>query len=456
MESLVRDLAGIVGDQSVLVGAGTRPYVADATEAEGLEGSADAVVLPRDQDEIAAVMDWCYARGVAIVPRGGGTGYAGGCVPSGGVVISMECLNRVRSIDPIHWCAEVEAGVTTRRLQQLARENGLYFPVDPGAAEQSHVGGNVATNAGGPHAFKYGVMGAWVTGLEVVIPPGRVVRLGGSARKDVAGYDLVSLLLGSEGTLGVITAAQVRLMPAVPARLPIVAFYASTREGVDAMEAAMVSGIVPAALEYLDGPTVEMTKRSFPGDVPSQAAFALIAEADGNQDEAAAGRALLLEELSDGSVGVYAPSEPHDIDALWRWREGVSIAVTAALGGKMSEDIAVPLNALADAIEGTITIGSAHGLRACSWGHAGDGNLHSTFLFDRTDTTAVAAATRAKADLFAMAIDLGGTISGEHGIGLLKSGWLRRQWSAEATALHEGVKTTFDPKGLLNPGKKTP
>jgi FAD/FMN-containing dehydrogenase len=354
----------------------------------------------------------------------------------------------------MHWCAEVEAGVTTRKLQELARDNGLYFPVDPGAAEQSHLGGNVATNAGGPHTFKYGVMRAWVTGLEVVVPPGQVIRLGSSVRKDVAGYDLASLLVGSEGTLGIITSVNVRMIPAVPARFPIAAFFASTQAGIDALGAAMACGVVPAALEYLDGPTLEMTKRSFPGDVPEGIAFALVTEADGSEEEALSGRDSLLEAVSNEATSVFAPTESQNIAALWRWREGIGIAVDAALGGKMSEDIAVPLNVLAEAVEGTLQIGSRHGLHACSWGHAGDGNLHSTFVFDRSQTDAVAAAKAATTDLFKMAIDLGGTISGEHGVGLVKGGWLQHQWAPEAVALHEGIKELFDPKHLLNPGKK--
>src|SRR3989442_2000785 len=196
------------------------------TEARGLSGRADAVALPRSAAEVAEVVAWCYAHGVAIVPRGGGTGYAGGAVPlDGGVVLSLERLDRVRSFDPLLWRIEVEAGLRTAELRRIAREGGLLFAPDPGAAEQSQIGGNIATNAGGPHTFKYGVTGAWVTGLEVVLPPGELVRVGGAIRKDVAGYDLKNLLLGSEGTLGVVTAVWLKLIPAPEAALPVVGFY---------------------------------------------------------------------------------------------------------------------------------------------------------------------------------------------------------------------------------------
>src|SRR5216117_4403507 len=204
----------------------TAAYLHDQTEARGLSGRADAVALPRSAEEVAEVVAWCYTHGVAIVPRGGGTGYAGGSVPlDGGVVLSLERLDRVRSFDPLLWRIEVEAGLRTSEVRRIAREGGLLFAPDPGAAEQSQIGGNIATNAGGPHAYKYGVTGKWVTGLEAVVPPGELVRFGGPIRKDVAGYDLKSLLIGSEGTLGVITAAWLRLTPAPEAAWPVIGFF---------------------------------------------------------------------------------------------------------------------------------------------------------------------------------------------------------------------------------------
>src|SRR5881409_1073350 len=227
--SVERELRASVAAE---IAAPTAAYLHDETEARGLLGRADAVALPRTAEEVAEVVAWCYARGVPVVPRGGGTGYAAGAVPiGGGVVIALERLARVRSFDPLVWRMEVEAGMTTADVRRVAREGGLLFPPDPGAAEQSQIGGNIATNAGGPHAFKYGVTGAWVTGLEAVVPPGEVVAVGGSARKDVAGYDLKSLLIGSEGTLGVVTAAWLRLLPAPEASLPVAAFQSDIRSG---------------------------------------------------------------------------------------------------------------------------------------------------------------------------------------------------------------------------------
>jgi glycolate oxidase subunit GlcD len=421
----------------------------------GFHGRADAVVLPGSTDEVERVLAWCYEHEVALVPRGGGTGFAGGAVPiDGGVVLGLERMARIRAFDPLLWRICVEAGVTTANVRRLARENGLVFPPDPGAAEQSQIGGNIATNAGGPHTFKYGTTGSWVTGLEAVVPPGEIMSVGGPIWKDVAGYDLKGLLVGSEGTLGIITAAWLRLIPAPEAVLPVAGFYATPQDGCAAIERVLGNGLLVAALEYLDRTTLEAAGSSFPSEVAQQAFFLVIAEADGSHSEAERLRTELLDVLADGAVAVHAPTNPSTIAELWRWREGVSIAVTAQRGGKVSEDIVVPLDRLGEAIEETLAIGARHGLRACSWGHAGDGNLHSTFLIAPDDENELARAELAADELFALATRLGGSISGEHGVGWMKRGQLVRQWPPRALELHAEIKRAFDPKGLLNPGKK--
>jgi glycolate oxidase subunit GlcD len=427
----------------------------DETETRGLRGRADLVVSPGAAEEVAAVVGACYAAATPIVTRGGGTGYAGGAVPlEGGVVLSLERLDRIRSFDPLLWRMHVEAGVRTSEVRRLARENGLVFPPDPGAAESSQIGGNIATNAGGPHAFKYGVTGAWVLGVEAVVPPGELITVGGPLRKDVAGYDIKSLLIGSEGTLGVITAAWLRLLPAPDAALPVVGFYEEEDAGVAAIEAVLGNGLVPAALEYLDGRVMAASAATFPAPLQAGIGFAVMAEADGSAGEAAALAAELEAVLSDGALAVYAPTAAADVARLWRWRDGVSIAVTSERGGKVSEDIVVPVDRLREALAGTAEIAARHGLESCSWGHAGDGNLHATFLVDRSNDSELERAAEAADDLFALATSLGGSISGEHGVGLVKRRQLSRQWQPPAVALHEALKHVFDPDNLLNPGKK--
>jgi glycolate oxidase subunit GlcD len=446
-------LTRIVGRDGVRT-AGIARYLVDEAQTSGIHGHADAVVFPRSTADVAAVMRRCYADGVPITPRGGGTGYAGGAVPQGGIVLSLERLNRIEAFEPLLWRIRVQAGVVTAALRELARANGLLFPPDPGAAESSQIGGNVATNAGGPHAFKYGVTGRWVTGIEAVVPPGEIVQVGGPLRKDAAGYDLKGLLIGSEGTLAVITSVWLSLIPTPEAAYPIVASFQTADEGCAAIEAILGTGLQPAAIEFFDEHVIAASSARFPGDEPL-AGFVVIAEADGNQLDALRVRDELADVLEQSATLIRTP-EGREIEALWRWRESISGAVTAIRGGKLSEDIAVPLDRLRDAITRTREIGARHGLSACSWGHAGDGNLHSTFLIDPTLEEERSTAEAAASELFTMAIELGGSISGEHGIGVLKSGQLRHQWPAAAIRLHEAIKDTFDPKGLLNPGKKAP
>lgn len=444
-DALENDLAGIVGSEYVRHDA---RFLEDASRAMGLRGRAAATVLPGSAEEVRAVVAWCYGRDVTIVPRGGGTGYSGGAVPldPGAVVLALDRLDAVRSFDPGLWRIEADAGVTTQTVQRLARENGLFFPPDPGAAEQSQLGGNLATNAGGPHCFKYGVMRAWVTGVEAVLAPGELVRFGGPTRKDVAGYDLTGLLCGSEGTLGIITSAWLRLIPAAAVQLPVVGAFGGVSEGCAAIERVLASGVVPATIEYLDAGTLAASAASFPGGLPEGTGFLVACEADTSEADAA--------ELAEALAGELGPALRPSARELWRWRDGVSLAVTARRGGKLSEDIGVPLDRLAEGIAGTVAIAEHHGLEGVSWGHAGDGNLHSTFLLEPGDEEQLERAHAAVEELFALAISLGGTISGEHGLGWLKRGQLSHQWAPGAVAAHEAIKAALDPKGLFNPGKK--
>jgi glycolate oxidase subunit GlcD len=444
MPELIDALSAIVGGEHVQADVDRR-YLEEAIGNE--VGEARAIVFPADAEQVREIVAWCYANDVAIVPRGGGTGLAGGAVPHGGVLLSLERLTRIRQFDPLLWRIQLEAGVPTQELRRIVRESGLFFPPDPGAAEQSQLGGNLATNAGGPHALKYGVTGAWVTGIEAVIAPGELIRLGGATRKDVAGYDLTSLLIGSEGTLGIITAAWLRLIPAPEVSFPIVAFYSDTETGCETIEQVFGNGIEAAALEYFDRGTFEITRGSFPGAAPHDA-FVIIAEADGSPVEAARIRGELVSVLGESAIALLEP----EADALWRWREGIAHAVAGKLGAKLAEDVAVPIDALGRAIDLTVEIGARHGLEAVSWGHAGDGNLHSNFLFDPA-SDGRGRAGDAAADLLSEIVALGGTISGEHGIGSLKLPYLDLQFAPPVLAAMKAVKQALDPKGLFNPGK---
>jgi FAD/FMN-containing dehydrogenase len=462
VDVLARDLGTLVGAEQVRTPRANE--LEDATRWTGLRGVADAIVTPADAREVARVVAWCYARDIPITVRGGGTGLSGGAVPDGGVVLALERLARVRAFDPEWWRCEVEAGVTTATLHRRAAEAGLRFPPDPGAAESSQIGGNLATNAGGPHAFGHGSMRAWVLGVEAVLAPGELVQIGGPLRKDVAGYDLASLLVGSEGTLGVITAAWLRLIPPPGAEQLVLAVFPSAQAAQDGVAGALVSGAVPAALELLDGGALQDAGATLPVagaaaalaelDDPGRAHL-LVAHLEGDLVEATAARgdALAAAWQDAGATWTAAP-DASSAAALSGWRASVSGAVAARRGGKLSEDVTVPTDRLADLLAGSEAIARRRGLEHAAWGHAGDGNIHCTFLLDPTSEPERAAVQDAAEELFSLVIALGGSVTGEHGIGRLKNGQLAQQWDAGAVAAHEAIKRALDPKGLFGPGRK--
>jgi FAD/FMN-containing dehydrogenase len=454
-DALGDDLRRLLGDAAVECPVVDREWLHDGTESAAVVGAAAAVVRPANADQVAAVVGYARAQGLPIVPRGGGTGYAAGAVPfAGSLVLSLDRLRQVRSRQPENWSLGVEAGVTTAEVRRLAREDGLCFPPDPGAAEQSQIGGNVATNAGGPHCFKYGVTGRWVTAIEAVLGSGELVRVGSGLPKDVATLDLRALLVGSEGTLGVITAVWLRLMPEPEVRLPVLAVFGSAQEGADAVALAMASGVVPSALEFLDRGAIEAARASYPGELPAGAEFAVLAEADGTLAGATAEQALLADMLRPTATALLAP--PAAAAArIWAWRDGVSLGVLAYRGGKLSEDIVVPVDRLAEAVLGVRALGEEIGLETTTWGHAGDGNLHASFLFDRADADQLARATAAAPRLFALARSLGGSISGEHGIGRFTLA-AAAELPTDILRLQAAIKDVFDPAGIMNPGAKIP
>jgi FAD/FMN-containing dehydrogenase len=455
--AMTSELARLLGAEHVLDAPAGSPYNFDSTRRRGVAGRADAVVRPGTPEQVAAVVAWCYEHDTPIVPYGGGTGLVGGAVAiDGGVVVSLERLRAVRELTPELWRMLPEAGVSTRNVQRLARENGLMFAPDPGGSEQSQIGGNVATNAGGPHALKYGVTGSWVTGIEAVLAPGELISIGGWIRKDVGGYDLKQLLIGSEGTLGVITAVRLRLLPAPESALALVVFTGSRADGCAAALDLFAAGVQCSVLDFLDGAVLEIARRSYPDGsggepVPGGAGFALLIEVDGTLEQARAQRDEVIGLLAASAVAVH---EPTDTTALWRWRDGLNPLVTAVRGAKVSGDVVFPLERLQEGLEGFERIAQAHGLEPCAWGHAGEGNVHATVLVDPDDERELDAAEVVSEELYALAAELGGAIAGEHGVGMLKRGVLSRQWQPRAVSLHEQIKRAFDPKGLLNPGKK--
>jgi FAD/FMN-containing dehydrogenase len=451
-----RDLVRIVGEGNVRVPA-PKEHLRDATDSRAVRGSALASVSPGDTEQVAAVVRWCATQGLAVVARGGGTGYSAGAVPAGdAIVIATDRLTGTGQVVPEAWRATFPAGMTTAEVQRRCREAGLFFAPNPGSAESCYIGGNVATNAGGPRSFRYGPTRSWVTGLEVVLGDGRVVNVGGSARKNVETLDLVGLLCGSEGTLGVITEVTLRLQPAPEAELPVLAVYADREAGLEALASAMASGAVPAALEFLDAGALQAARATLPGGLSQGARFAVLAEALGTEDVARSEAAALREALEPAALTVLAPHTRRDVQELWRWRSGVSLAVTAAQGCKLSEDITVPTERLGDALAAIDQIQVDAGVEVTSWGHAGDGNIHATVMADHTDPEVLAIAEAIAHRLLAVPHALGGALSGEHGIGRLKLAAAATQLDPGVLTLQRAIRAAFDPFEIMNPGVKIP
>jgi FAD/FMN-containing dehydrogenase len=452
-----RDLARIVGEGAVAIPVADRSLLHDSTETRGLSGDALGAVFPGSTGEVAAVVRWCARTGVPFVPRGGGTGYAGGAVPdAGSLVIALRRMTAVREAVPQAWRMTVEAGLTTRSLQRAAAGEGLWFAPNPGAAEQSQIGGNIATNAGGPRSLRHGTVRAFVSGIEMVLATGEVLRAGGAARKNVESLDLVGLACGSEGTLGVITAAWLRLLPRPERMLPVIALYPDRAAGLAALEAAMACGCVPTSLEFIDARAFSAAAATYPRPLPITGAFAILAEAGGPAAAARVERDLLVEALTPGALSIDAPDSEAEARALESWRDGVSLGVVAVRGGKVSEDFAVPFDRLGDALEMVERVGAEHGVEVACWGHAGDGNVHASVMVDRSDPVALARAEAAALAFFAIPVGLSGALSGEHGIGRVKVAAAAAGLAPELLRSQLAIKRALDPKGIANPGRKLP
>ena len=412
-----------------------------------------AVVFARTTKDVQTTLRWSQRHGVPVTPRGAGTGRSGGCVPSpGGVVLSLARMDRIRQVRPEHGWAEVEPGVITGRFRELVEgEHRLFYAPDPASLDECTLGGNVATNAGGPLAVKYGVTGRWVLGLEAVLADGRVIETGRRQPKGVAGYDLTSLLVGSEGTLAVITGVRLALAPrpveAVAALLP----FASVQAAADAVLFGRLGGLAPRALELFDGATVARLARQKPDVIDPTWGALLLVEFDGDEGAARPALRRFVQGLPTPPEGLRLAEDEAARQALWELRRQASRTVKIGAIGWISEDVAVPLGTLPSMIEALQPIGDLHDLLVLAYGHAGDGNLHVNILWE--EPTGVERAPAAADDVVRAAVELGGTCSGEHGLGITKSRFLPLEVGATELGLMRGLKDQWDPGGLLNPGK---
>jgi glycolate oxidase len=451
---VLRDLERQVGRNHVY----TRPadlaaYAYDAYGASGLRRLGDAIVFPGSTAEVAGVIEVCAAHGVPVVPRGAGTGYAGGATADGGVILNLSLMTRVSGVDSEAERVAAEAGVITREIHHAATAAGLYYPPDPGSSSTSTIGGNVACNAAGPHALRYGTTADYVTGLTVVLADGGVVRLGegGDAPQ------LLPLICGSEGTLAVVTEVVLRLVAAPAARATLAGTFDGVEAAAEAVAAIADAGIVPAALEFLDRAALDAIAATGAGDVARGAGALLIVEVEGTAKEVNAHAEKVRATLSRaGSLTLDYATSADEAARLWKLRKSVSAAVAKVQVGKVNEDVVVPRDRVAELVARSREIGAANQVGVVNFGHLGDGNIHTTFLIDPRLTGDRLRAAAAAEELFAMVLSLGGSLSGEHGVGTAKLGFVEQQLGGAQVALMRRIKNAFDPAGILNPGKKIP
>jgi len=456
-ESFIADLVQAVGAEHVRGDPSSlNAYAADAL---GQAHAADLLVIPGSTFEIAAVAQLCNEHRVPLVVRGAGTGYTGGAVPTrGGVLLSMERLNRIIEIDELNLIAIVEPNVITGHLQRAVERVGLFYPPDPASLETSSIGGNVAECAGGPRAFKYGTTKRYVLALEAVLPTGEIVHTGSKAVKNVVGYDLTQLLVGSEGTLAIITRITLRLMPKPPARATLSAAFADVRHAVDAVNTLIQRRVVPSAIELVDADSLRAVETHIGRRVTPDGAHALlIVECDGTPaavDEDLERVAAACQDA--GGLLVVRAATDAEREELWRVRRQLSLALRATGLMKINHDVVVPRGRVPQLFDVIADLKRRHTLRIASFGHAGDGNIHVNLMVDPNDHAERARAKQAERELFERVVALEGSISGEHGIGFAKAQYLTLELSPDVIALMKRLKTAFDPNDILNPGKIFP
>ncbi|MFI0792683.1 FAD-binding oxidoreductase [Micromonospora rubida] len=459
---LLADLRAVLGDDAVL----TDPDLLRMHERDEADlcasGTPLVVVRPHGTDEVVGVVRAAARYGVPVVPQGARTGLAGAAnAVDGAIVLSTVAMDRILEIDPVGRIAVVQPGVVNATLAGAVRREGLYYPPDPGSWESSTIGGNVSTNAGGMCCVKYGVTTEYVLGLEVVLASGEVLRTGRRTAKGVAGYDLTRLFVGSEGTLGVITEVTVALRPAPEASLTLVAVYNSTAEAGVAVAEIAAKGLTPSLLELLDRTHLAAIEAYQPMGLRTDAQALLLAAVD-TGSRAAEDLARIAEVCeAAGADEVYAATDAAEAAALLQARrlahpameKFAADAYPGGNGGLIIDDVAVPRGSLAALLDGVARIAEECDVPIGVVGHAGDGNMHPNIVVDRADPASLDRGRRAFDEIMRLGLELGGTCTGEHGVGLLKRDWLAREIGPVGVRVHQAIKAALDPEGLFNPGK---
>ncbi|PIP35339.1 MAG: glycolate oxidase subunit GlcD [Desulfobacterales bacterium CG07_land_8_20_14_0_80_52_14] len=455
-DSAFQKLQGIVGvDRCTRSLEECACYAYDAAAGRSLP---DAVLFPETAAEISAVLICANAERFFVVPRGSGSGMTGGSVPvQGGVVLVMSRMNRILAIDTENLVAHAEPGVITGKFHAAVEKEGLFYPPDPSSSDFSTLGGNLAECAGGPKAIKYGVTRDYVLGLEAVLPTGEIIRTGVQTTKGVAGYDLTRLLVGSEGTLGIITRMTLKLLPLPQSVMTLTAVFHRLETATETVSEIIRRGIIPRTLEFMDNASIRCVERHLKMGLPVDAGALLLIETDGDPEETI----KTIKKLQDvcrtnGAYDVRTAATADEAQALWKARKAISPALFQYAPHKINEDIVVPRSRIPQMIRRIESLREKTGLFMASFGHAGDGNIHFNIMLDKNDPAALKKAEDTVEEIFDYTVELGGTLSGEHGIGITKAPYLSKEIGPEAIALMKRIKKAFDPNGILNPGKIFP
>ncbi len=462
---VIEAFTAICGKRSVIYGIDEKlePYSHDEVAEEAYFSMPDLVLKPSTTEEVSKIMVIANRERIPVTPRGAGSGLSGGCIPvHGGIVLSLEKMNRIIDIDRENLMITVEPGVVTNTINDVVKKDGLWFAGYPMSLESCFIGGNVAENAGGGKAIKYGVTSRYVTGLEVVLPTGEILNLGGKLRKDVTGYDLIHLLTGSEGTLGIITGITLSLMPLPGARAALLALFKSVDEAISVVPRLLTVGrIIPTSIEFMDALSFKTACEYLNEVIDYKTAGAmLLIEIDGKTEEEVARDYEALGDLCEdsGALTVYVADNKTTLDRVWNIRKNIAEAFKITSAHQSLEDIVVPTASIPDLMKDIEKLMKAYGILIPCYGHAGDGNLHATPVkppewdLERWETTL----EKLLVDIYVSAAKYGGTISGEHGIGSKRNKYIGINLSEDTIALMKRLKTAFDPNWILNPGKIFP
>tara|TARA_Y100001934_G_scaffold266191_1_gene345334 strand:+ start:321 stop:1700 length:1380 start_codon:yes stop_codon:yes gene_type:complete len=415
----------------------------------------EAVALPRSTKAVSEILRFANRHRIPVTARGAGHGYVGGCVPvRGGIALSLARMKRIREISGSDFLAVIQPGVVTAVLQDAVEAKGMYYPPDPASRADCSIGGNIATNAGGPRCLKYGVTRDYVLGLEVVLPDGSVVTLGGRCHKNKTGFDLARFFVGSEGLLGVVTEATLKLLPLPPFRACVGMGFSSMRQAVWAIQTIFRSGVLPSAVEVADAFTLAAARERTGSKLFDGCKAHLIVELDGQEKSVRGEMKQLIKLLKPFSpLNMRKGFGQTGVERFWQLRREFSYSLRDTGLTKLNNDIAVPRGKLESIFRFAAQLQKKHGIRVACFGHAGDGNIHVNLMMDESDPEQVRRSDAALDDLFTQVLAWGGAVTGEHGIGVARLPWWEQATTSEVRKLHKAFKTAVDPKGILNPGK---